>query len=215
MTRFLQIARKWARTHKDQRLRDRDRDREQEQPAATSTPEPLLAITAPLAPPTPPAEAPGEELDMLNRMDARANSKCYSCGKYGHFASSCPTQRDAMAHGTPSHRRGGVEGCWCRVDKTELRRQATTVLPRYGAHVQRRRPRRRRIRERLRPRAFVCVEERRRRRREKETKKREEDEEDEGDDRAHDDVDERARDEISDTRDVDGDSGASSTQHQT
>jgi len=89
------------------RIRDRDRDREQEQPAATSSPEPLLAITAPQAPPTPPAEAPGEELNMLNRMDARANSKCYSCGKYGHFASSCPTQRDAMAQGTPSHRRGG------------------------------------------------------------------------------------------------------------
>jgi len=79
------------------------RDRDHQRPAAISAPAPL-AITAPPAT----TEAPGENLDMLNKMDA-ANSKCYGCGKYGHFTSRCPNKPDAMTQGTPA-RRGGWKG---------------------------------------------------------------------------------------------------------
>jgi len=79
-----QTARKCARSYNQgqpQRI-ERIRIREHRDPVATSRNPAPLEIMAPPAP----AESPGENLDMLNRMGA-ANSKCYSCGRYGHFAS--------------------------------------------------------------------------------------------------------------------------------
>jgi hypothetical protein len=51
-----------------------------------------LLVPAPTTP-TSAAEAPGDDLDMINRMDGKSNQKCYSCGEYGHYANDCPRGR--------------------------------------------------------------------------------------------------------------------------
>src|SRR5579859_2482847 len=49
-----------------------------------------------LATPAPKKEAPGEDLDVLNRM-ATDKDQCFKCGKNGHFQSNCPQGKSSSA----------------------------------------------------------------------------------------------------------------------